>query len=305
MNVYFLGEYIKKQREKLGLTQEQVCAGICEQVTLSRLENGRQTPSRTRVNAILQRLGLPEDRYYMLLSKNELEIEALKKEIIACNALDRAEEGLAKVAQLEQRVDAEDPLEQQFVLRSKALLGHLAGRYTKEEKLELLLQALCLTIPDFDLEKIGTHLYTVDEIKLINQIAGVYADLGQHKKAADLYDRLLNYVQKHQQEAVISSGMLPMVLGNYARALDLCGDYAEAVDYAQQGVEACVRYGHYQMLYACLAIQAECYHFLKQDAKSAEAYHEAYYLCKIIGREESLRAIQEEAKNYSGLEFPY
>lgn len=25
MNVYFLGEYIKKQREKLGLTQEQVC----------------------------------------------------------------------------------------------------------------------------------------------------------------------------------------------------------------------------------------------------------------------------------------
>ena len=47
MNVYFLGEHIKKQREKLGLTQEQVCAGICEQVTLSRLENGRQTPSRT------------------------------------------------------------------------------------------------------------------------------------------------------------------------------------------------------------------------------------------------------------------
>lgn len=38
MNVYFLGEYIKKQREKLGLTQEQVCEGICEQVTLSRLK---------------------------------------------------------------------------------------------------------------------------------------------------------------------------------------------------------------------------------------------------------------------------
>ena len=33
MNVYFLGEYIKKQREKLGLTQEQVCEGICEQVS--------------------------------------------------------------------------------------------------------------------------------------------------------------------------------------------------------------------------------------------------------------------------------
>lgn len=305
MNVYFLGECIKKQREKLGLTQEQVCDGICEQVTLSRLENGRQTPSRTRVNAILQRLGLPEDRYYMLLTKNELEIEALKKEIIACNALDRAEEGLAKVEQLEKLVDAEEPLEKQFILRSKALLGQLAGRCTKEEKLDLLLQAIGLTIPDFDLEKIGTHLYTVDEMKIINQIAGVYADVGQIKMAADLYARLLRYVQKHQQEAVISSGMLPMVLGNYARVLDLNGQYQEAVDYAQQGIEACVRYGHYQMLYACLAIQAESYHFLQQDAKSAEAYHKAYYLCKVIGREESVRVIREEAKAYLEIELPF
>lgn len=305
MNVYFLGEHIKKQREKLGLTQEQVCAGICEQVTLSRLENGRQTPSRTRVNAILQRLGLPEDRYYMLLTKNELEIEALKKEIVACNALDQVEAGFAKVAQLEQLVDAEDPLEQQFILRSRALLGYLDGRYTKEEKLKMLLQAIRLTIPDFDLEQIGTHLYTIDEMKLINQIAGVYSDMEQNEKAADIFYRLLNYVQKHQQEAVISSGMLPMVLGNYARALDLCGAYEKAVEYAQQGIDACVRYGHYQMLYACLAIQAECLHFLQQDEKSAEAYFEAYYLCKIIGREKALCAIREEAGRYLGLEFPF
>ena len=142
MNVYFLGEYIKKQREKLGLTQEQVCEGICEQVTLSRLENGRQTPSRTRVNALLQRLGLPEDRYYMILTKNELEIEALKKEIIACNALDSAKEGFSKVEQLEKLVNTDDNLEKQFILRSKALLGYLAGRYTKEEKLRMLIQAI-------------------------------------------------------------------------------------------------------------------------------------------------------------------
>lgn len=112
-------------------------------------------------------------------------------------------------------------------------------------------------------------------------------------------------MQKHQQEAVISSGMLPMVLGNYARTLDLCGYYKDAVDYAQRGIEACVRYGHYQMLYACLAIQAESYHFMEQDEKSAEAYHEAYYLCKVIGRKESMLAIQEEAKNYIGLEFQF
>jgi transcriptional regulator with XRE-family HTH domain len=81
MQNYKLGEYIRQRRLDLGLTQEQVCAGICESVTLSRFENGKQTPSRNRINAILQRLGLPDDRYYALVTPEELEIEALKKQV--------------------------------------------------------------------------------------------------------------------------------------------------------------------------------------------------------------------------------
>ena len=101
MKNVFLGEYIKQRRLDLGLTQEQLCDGICEPVTLSRLENGKQTPSRNRINALLQRLGLPDDRYFALLSKNELEMEALQKEIVACNATEKVPEGFEKLAQFE------------------------------------------------------------------------------------------------------------------------------------------------------------------------------------------------------------
>ena len=59
MKEIFLGEFIKQRRLELGLTQEQLCEGICEPMTISRIENGRQTPSRNRINALLQRLGLP------------------------------------------------------------------------------------------------------------------------------------------------------------------------------------------------------------------------------------------------------
>lgn len=96
MQNYKLGEYIRQRRLDLGLTQEQVCAGICESVTLSRFENGKQTPSRNRINAILQRLGLPDDRYYALVTPEELEIEALKKEIVSCNALSALRKALTK-----------------------------------------------------------------------------------------------------------------------------------------------------------------------------------------------------------------
>ena len=74
-------------------------------MTLSRLENGKQTPSRNRINALLQRLGLPDDRYFALLSKNELEMEALQKEIVACNATEKVPEGFEKLAQFEKLAD--------------------------------------------------------------------------------------------------------------------------------------------------------------------------------------------------------
>ena len=104
MKNVFLGEYVKQRRLDLGLTQEQLCDGICEPMTLSRLENGKQTPSRNRINALLQRLGLPDDRYFALLSKNELEMEALQKEIVACNVTEKVPEGFEKLAQFSIRL---------------------------------------------------------------------------------------------------------------------------------------------------------------------------------------------------------
>lgn len=95
-----IGEVIRNRRKELRLTQEMVCSGICEPMTLSRIENGKQSPSYNRVKAILQRLALPEDRYVALLKEDELRLEALKKEVDArtilvenCSAPDRSKRG--------------------------------------------------------------------------------------------------------------------------------------------------------------------------------------------------------------------
>lgn len=215
MKNVFLGEYVKQRRLDLGLTQEQLCDGICEPMTLSRLENGKQTPSRNRINALLQRLGLPDDRYFALLSKNELEMEALQKEIVACNVTEKVPEGFEKLAQFEKLADPDDQIAQQFALRSRVLLGRLDGRYTPLEQIDLLMQAIQLTVPRFDLESIESFLYTRDEITIINQIGLAYSDAGQNKKAAEIYYQLLKYVRKHFKETITSIGVLPLVLYNY------------------------------------------------------------------------------------------
>ena len=53
MQEIFIGEAIRQRRLALGLTQEELCEGLCEPATLSRIENGRQAPSRSRANALL------------------------------------------------------------------------------------------------------------------------------------------------------------------------------------------------------------------------------------------------------------
>ena len=303
MKNVFLGEYIKQRRLDLGLTQEQLCDGICEPMTLSRLENGKQTPSRNRINAILQRLGLPDDRYFALLSKNELEMEALQTEIVACNVTEKVSEGFEKLAQFEELAEPDDQIARQFILRSKVLLGRLDGRYTPEEQIDMLMQAIRLTVPRFHLDEIERFLYSKDEIKIINQIGIAYSDDGQNKKAAEIYYQLLRYVRKHFKETITSIGVLPLVLYNYARVLDLCGRYEEGAALAKEGQEACIQYGHYRFLPSCLEIEAECRHFMGDDKSSRELYYQSYYLCKVIKYKVGLDIVKQEAKKYLNIQF--
>lgn len=280
MKEFPIGEVIRQRRIELGLTQEELCEGIYEPPTMSRIETGRQTPSRTKLNVLLQRLGLPDDRYYALLSDNETKI-----------------------------ADPQDTTIQQFILRSKVILGKLENGeikpYSFEQKLEILFQAIHLTSPRFNIEEIDRGLYGLDEVKVINQIALTYSRNDEHKKAIDIYYQLLRYIKKHFQNILQSGGLLPLVCYNYARELDLVKRYEDALEIAQLGWQACVQYGQYRNLPVIIALMAECYHFLNDDNKSIEYYRQAYYIHKAIGNEKSIGVIMSETKKYFGNDFSF
>lgn len=315
MQEIFLGEAIKKRRLELGLTQEQLCEGICEPITVSRLENGKQTPSRSRINALLERLDMPADRYYALLSKNELDIDALQRQITSYNIrFEKAsseekpqirEQALKAHQELEAIIDKDDNLSRQLILRSRVLLGTGDGDYSFEEKISMLTEAIRMTAPYFDLDDIGRGLYTTDEIKIINQLALAYADAGEHLEAIGILSQLYKYIQKHFHNIPLTRAHLNMVAYNYANELDIVGQYQKAIEIAEEGQQVCLDYGHYLSLPGLLAIQAECYHFLGDDAKSQDFYYQAYYLMKVVGDEANLHILKENARKDLNLEFPY
>ena len=307
MEQLFIGELIRQRRLELGLKQCELCEGICEPVTMSRLESGKQTPGSNKLRMLMQRLGRPEERYYALVSKNELRISELQTEIVSSNVLRDSLRGLEKIEELEAIAEPNDNQVRQFILRSRAILGKLVdGKvepYLPEEKLEMLSEAIRLTSPYFDIDHIGKRLYCVDEVKVINQIAGVYSEQGNNEQALQIYVQLIDYIKQHFQNVKQSGGLLPLVSYNYARELDLDGQYEKAIEIAKLGWEACVQYGQYASLPCTLEIIAECYHFLGDDEKSKDYYRQAYYLYKAVGRNHGIELVRSETQQYFGSNF--
>lgn len=303
-----IGSIIRKRRQELGLTQEQLCHGICETVTLSRIENGRQTPSRSKVNALLQRLGMPGERYYALVSEREMEISNLQTQITSCNVLGQREQGLQKLEELEKLMEPDDQLTRQFVLRSRALLGHMEnGRavpYSFREKQMLLFRAISLTVPHFCVQNLLDNLYSVDELKVINQIALVYADYGQTKAAVDLYGQLLLYLDEHLQSLESTRPMKILVSYNYARILCMEQQNERAIEIAKQGINCSVQSGRSSCMGGLLFVIAQSLYQLHQIEESRRYFYRSYFFYSSMQDSKNAQLMKENIEEYFGEPMP-
>lgn len=305
---YHIGLYIKKMREELDVKQEVLCHGICDRSTLSRIECGRQEPSYYTLKVLLQRLGISEERFQILMGPQEFEIAELQKEIVADNVLEHFSSALKKIERLEQLSQpVEHPILQQFILRARALAGYeqdgVRMAYDYKTQREMLTQALELTCAGIHLKNMGRFLLGEDEAKIINQIAITYSEEGNRRQAIEIYRQLIRYVQSHFAGCEVGRVMLPLTAYNYSRLLGLERRYEEAIEIAELGRQCCVRYNSCRMLGGLLLNIAYCLHELGEDEKSRELLVQSYYVYKAMEEERSCKVVQQYAKETLGLEI--
>lgn len=314
MEEVIFGEFIKQRRKKLGLTQLQVCEGICEPITLSRLEHGRHITSDLRISALLGRLGLPDNRHLTVLSKREMEINNLQKAIQdeevrfrragSSERPDVRERALKKLDSLERVAKKDNNLIQQYILGARVTFGKPDGPYSPDERMDMLMRAIRLTVPRFDVDNIGQFRYSTEETKLINQLAVAYSDADERKMALKIYKQLLTYVEREDKSLPRFAGHFCMIAHNYAIELAMDKQYDKAIVLAKRGQQACTEHGHYQFLPGFLAILAECYFYKKDNETSKQLYYQAYYIYKAIGDESNCSIIKREMQERLNLHIP-
>lgn len=285
MKVFNIGEMIRLRRIECGFSQEELCFGICEQPTLSRIESGATTPSRSRLTALLQRLGLVHEKYFFLLSENELEVANLQSEITSCIVRRDFSEGLSKLEKLEQIAEYDDHIIKQYILKSRVAFGkEVDGEiipYNFDERLAMLYEAIRMTVPKFEIEKIDQFVLGADEIKIINQIAKTYTDAGKYDESISIYSKLLDFVEAHfktfNQEST-SNPVSILVSYNYACALNYNDQYSESVAVADIGLKHSKNLRNSSYLGSLLYVKAYSLYFLGNHEESKRLFYQAYYL---------------------------
>lgn len=305
MAQYPLGIIIRQRRDMLGLSQQQLCQGICDRSTLSRIERGDQVPSYYTLHALLQRLGMQEKDIRFFLSQPDFETAQLQREIVALNTRKQWLQAQQKIRQLQALPTAADPLTRQFILRAKALAGYeqdgKAVPYPYEEQRQMLLEALQISCPGIDPEHLQGHLLGEEEGKLLNQIAITYSESDERRRAIEIYRQLLDYLQTHQVGTETGAALLPLVAYNYSRLLGRERRYEECIEIAEIGRRCCVMYNKCKMLGGLLHNIAYSLHELGEDDKSKEILTQAYYVHKAMERNSSCEAVKKYAEETFGL----
>lgn len=311
MGNVLLGKRLRERRKALGIKQWELAQGICEPITISRIENGKQNVSLDLLSKILQRLKLPEEWVYFLTDESYVEQADLGKRIESWNVrFQRAgleerpriwQEAMAEIDALEQCVKADDTTARQEICRIRVLLGKREGPYSHQETVKQLMDAIHWTLPNFEITRIRDGLYTQTEIKIINQIAVSYIYTGEHTVAIHILQDLLSYVELGTQDWMIQWLHKSMIAYNYARELGVVGRYSEAVAVAQKYRAQCISSGQCFQLANLLAVLAECYYHMGEMEKSEFFYRQAFHAYIIMGDTKNAEHLQTEAEKYLGL----
>lgn len=303
MSSYYIGDFIRDTRIRKGYTQEQLCRGVCTSASLSRIENGAQTPGVTTLNCLMQRLGIDDRIFDVFESKKEMQICGMLDEMV-CNIMHREYDKLEENSRkLEELIGEGEAPEHQYLVFAKCILNERHGA-SDEEVMEQLMQAIHMTLPEFDgVTPLETNLLTYNEITIINNIASMHAKKERYEEALALGLWLKHYMEEHVIDGSEKRSKYPMIVYNLSNWFGRMGKSEESLKEAEEGINFCVGHGCLHVL-PVLVFNKGCALAELNDIEGAkEAFCQSVVLFEMTGQEERVTRTAELCKEHYGIEL--
>ena len=165
--IFSMKDVLRTRREMFGLTQEQLCEGICSVKSLRRAEKGQTDMQRETLKKLLNRLGLSGQMQWSRLITSDREVIRMAEEL-ADYINDRKFSVASKqLESLKSRIDLDIPQNKQYLLEKQALLEFEQGKVTREEFVKMEKEALECTLRAENLYRKENVYLTGREIRCI------------------------------------------------------------------------------------------------------------------------------------------
>lgn len=190
--IFSMKDVLRTRRAMFGLTQEQLCEGICSVKSLRRAEKGQTDMQRETLKKLLNRLGLSGQMQWSRLITSDREVIRMAEEL-ADYINDRKFSVASKqLESLKSRIDLDIPQNKQFFLEKQALLEFEQGKVTREEFVKMEKEALECTLCAENLyRKENVYLTEREIICISNSWKGMEGK--QKRESINLILRLYDY----------------------------------------------------------------------------------------------------------------
>ena|GEM_PF-1768079 len=307
---WLMGDQISSLRKICGLSQGKF-ENICDPASISRIEHGRK-PFYSHYREIMNKIGRDGMLYYPFILSEKYMLHVARSDFtryIARKDYINAEKALLL---LEAGLDESEPINRQYLMRSRALLDNGKGLLSRESLLEKIMDAIRITAPvNVEYRKGGKEYgEIVSEETLIkyleswpltqmetiiwNNIANAKGDLGN----IDEKIQILTMIKKNYEKNPVSlyhnaKGYL-ITIDNLVNELESVYEDDEALGYCEDGIRICLASGEGYVLVDLLFTKAVCLGKVEKDEKTCikflkQAFSLAYILdyeamCNLIKR---------------------
>ena len=221
------GKIIKEFRERQGISQFELCEGLCEPPTLSKIETGKQNPNKKLLDALIARLHIPLT-LNVPITKIEFERAQIEREIISKISTD--DYNIAELLiQYKMNDETMGRLEKQFYLYADSIQKiHVLSDYS--QAIKNLEAALQITFPKYTIgSNINKHLFIPIEITILNNIAINLYHLHKKIEAIKLMQQIIYCLENNSLEKEEYAKKYPPIAYNLSLWLGLEEKYDEAV----------------------------------------------------------------------------
>ena len=230
-----IGDIIKYQINKKGISPEKLTEGLCTPTSLKRLINGDTRQSFFLVERILQRLGISVNKVTLLHNESDDTLLIMREMI--CKLL--VEKAYAKaeyiLSEYETVADLSCPRHLQYILETRGVI--LSEGYGKqEEALELYHKAFKAVLERFEVDKLSDFLLGEEEMILLMLM--LREEMKVKNTNISVYARqLLDYVEKQYEDEEVRTNIYTKLAWLMGESAMKNNNYEEALELILGGID--------------------------------------------------------------------